>query len=548
MRSVEMTLAIEPDRLVLPDEPGLAFGDSATACHPGLHVVLGRNNAGKTRLLRALAAAQFSARITPREHDRWRRFDNNMLANEWDKLPPLQVTWPRDRPSPESQAYPVSGVPPGIIVANASAQEVRAEKPGLDADFFRHVVGELWVYLRFRPAVVVPTDRYFRHATRLADGFHPDEPAGWAAELTRLANSANADDRGVWRSLKAAFDDITEGLKLEGRLSGEEVVIQVEDGDEERPLSHCGDGLRDLAAILLFATRWPSHDLMLDEPGLRLHPHAQRRLLFFLEAQTHDRAVWVASHDGVFVAASNAKRRFFVDRSGKPLVSTVRDLPTREDGRQALELLGWAPGDSFLADRILLGEGPSDRAAFSAAVGWMAEMEPSWGGTVVLDLGGQGVASARKPELRRRLELLKRVAPHAAAWVILDSDKKSKDQITATERWFNEHGFQVKFLSVPVLENYWLAPATVLAIVEAAGLEAASHGHEVELPSLDVVTTAIQEETKDDRVGSEILEALMTRFKLQFSKTAAAEAAIAVLAKVSPKDADALQKDVARIQ
>src|SRR5262249_43341726 len=94
---------IEPEALHPTPTPGMDADAVCRAAAPGLYVLAGPNNAGKTRLLRSLIAARYSAAITL---NAWRPggprlFENASLRDEvWPKAGPIEVEWPRNIPAP----------------------------------------------------------------------------------------------------------------------------------------------------------------------------------------------------------------------------------------------------------------------------------------------------------------------------------------------------------------------------------------------------------------------------------------------------------------
>jgi hypothetical protein len=537
---------IKPQELVIGDVEGLDTTALREAGGTGLRVVVGRNNAGKTRLLRALLEARFRAAVRPGEHKRARNFEHAMLHAAWESFGPITLTWPRDLQAPPASFLP-GQVPSAIEVDAASFDQATESKPGLrDANIVRMVAGELWSHLERRPAVLVSTDRYFGQEAPLDRTVNLAEPALWAATLTKIANSAEPADRKAWARIHDPFREITDGLVLHGRISqGGAAIVQVEDNGRERQLNACGDGLRDVAGILLFAAINPGSDLMLDEPGLRLHPHTQRALLRYLEGEARERAVWIASHDGAFIGAPAVKRRFEVHRDSAADTSSVTELASPERARTALLDLGWLPGDAFLADRVLLCEGESDRAALDVVREWLVKDDISWSGMRVSPIFGSGsVWKHDRKDLEERLRLAREIAPHAAHAVLVDRDTSSNREVETLEKRLATLGLRLVVLPVRELENLWLEPGVVHHVL--AGLAAAAseiRGEKVAAPSLAQVKERLKKHDLEKEKGSEVIEQLCGP-ALRFDKTQAATLAIRYLRDKAPDRVIALVEAV----
>lgn len=263
--------------------PGLDAGAVTKNTGWGLNVVVGHNNAGKTRLLRALQDARFAATLQPSSI----RLDpaiagqNAQIRDVWPGLAvPIRITWPRN----EVGVQDPGSRDPFVQIDAPSLERLRQANVHFNENSWRLVRIAIWPEIPHRPAMIVPTDRYGGQQHPLTSSVQLAVPEHWSAIMADLANSPDRDDREAFRRLSEAFTEVTDGLVLRPRQGQGQAALHIEESARaERPLQDCGDGLRDLVGILLYATRHPLHDLMIDEPGLRLHPYAQRKLLRYLE-------------------------------------------------------------------------------------------------------------------------------------------------------------------------------------------------------------------------------------------------------------------------
>jgi len=534
---------------VLPGLEGLNTTALRISVGRGVRVVVGRNNAGKTRLLRALAEGRLRATVRPGDYTRARGFEHAALNAEWGNLGRMTLTWSRNLARPPD-TFAVGAVSTNIEIDPASFEQATEHKPGLrEGNTALMIAGELWAYLRPRPAVLVSTDRYFAQEAPLVQrSINLAEPALWAGALTRIANSSELPDRELWKSIRDAFSELTEGLSLQGRMSPEgAAIVQVEDNGRERPLNACGDGLRDLAGILMLAATNAGSDLLIDEPGLRLHPHTQRALMGFFDREANDRAIWIASHDGVFIGAPAVKQRFEVHRDSFADRTTVTELASPEKARAALMDLGWLPGDAFLADRVLLCEGDSDRAAFEGVREWLVEEDISWSGMRVSAMFGSGsVWGHDRRDLLERIQLVRDIAPHAAHAVFVDRDTALDETIRVLRERLSSLGVRLEVLPVRELENLWLDPAVAHCIlVGLAAIASEIRGEEIQALSTVEIATRLQEHDLEQEKGSEVLEALCGP-ALKFDKTQAAKLAVGCLREKALSRATVLSDAVKR--
>jgi hypothetical protein len=536
---------IEPQELLMPHTDGLDTTAIRSAGGVGIHVIIGRNNAGKTRLLRALMGSGLAATVDAGTLARVRKFDHAMLNTEWATIGTVRVTWPRTLSPPGRPDFDVNDPPGDLRIDETSTADIRARKPGLEGRFWDFVRGEIWPLLRLRPAREVPTDRYMEQEAPLVSSATIESPSRWASLLGNLERSEADSERERFAAIDAALAEITEGLRLRSLgTSGRSVMHIAEPGLGPRPLDLCGAGLRDLVGILMFVFMFPEPDLMLDDPGIRLHPHAQRRLLQFLNEQAKLRAIWIATHEGAFVGAPMVRRRFYVFREREKDRSFVRELADAEELRQAQADLGWLPADAFLADHVLMCEGPSDKTAFQAAIQWLAERDFTRAGTVVAELGGDGKVWGDPAELKRRVALANDIAPYASHTVLVDRGGKTERQVTTLRANVQASGARLMLLDRNELENYFLAPPLVRAILLSLAEEASAiRGEEVAAPSLDRVQELLAEHGGEPK-GSAILERVAGAAGLAYRKTDGARIAISYIRDLSPDDANALMADV----
>jgi hypothetical protein len=531
---------VRAEWLELPGTAGLEFRleHAPLTAGPGIHVLIGANNSGKTRLLELLAGARIGARIRPSDLAPRPPIEHAAYVALWGSLGELRVSWPR-----------LKATEPGLTISEEDLRPYLVASPGIERAVWDRLGADIRSHLPERPATLVRTHRYFEQTAALSGRPHLSNMREWPALLSDLERSEDRTRRSLYASLRDSFEFITEGLSFTLRGAAAEVTMYVSEplkGTErtERRFDDCGDGLRDLVGILLHSKLEPNADLLVDEPGLRLHPGTQRRLLSFFEDEAKLRTVWLASHDGVFVGAPNVEGRYFVRRVPGEDKTVVEELPGRDETRRSLVQLGWAPSDALLADRVLLCEGPSDKVAFEAVRARLQEEDATWGGLEVADLGGDGSVVGNDPEVRQRIELACKIAPHAQITILLDSSGRNADEKRKLRQMAASKQARVEFLERPELENYFLEPSLVHAVL-AALTERVSRqrGEILRAPSLDAVTEELAKHNPDKK-GSAVLESVWALAKMQYKKPEAIRQAIDIMRQSGPASGGALSTEV----
>lgn len=114
----------------------------------------------------------------------------------------------------------------------------------------------------------------------------------------------------------------------------------------------CGQGLQDLLILLYFVISDQYDLLLIEEPESHLHPDMQRRLLAFMSQQ--DKQYVIATHSNVFLDSAYVDRVFQTSYDGE---ISVEDQTTRA---ALLSDLGYQVTDNLVSDAVVLVEGPSD--------------------------------------------------------------------------------------------------------------------------------------------------------------------------------------------
>lgn len=430
----------------------------------GVHVLFGRNNVGKSRVLDALREGLYGATVGLDEIIRHLGHPPNNVSTR--DVGSVTLNWAR--PNQPADSHQSSHLP---------EQEGAALQARIDPT--RYPAIKSWLegagsHLGGRPAAFLGTNRYLVHSGTTAKA--GNEPAGWAGLLHNLANSTVPARVEQFDRISAAFEVVTEGLRFRARGESGAAEVFICDGPGDklgRTLRECGDGLRDLLGLLIQISHHDGFDLLIDDPGIRLHPHAQRRILDYLVQESKDRAIWVATHDGVFIGSPAVQTRIAVHRERD--VTMLSEPTGYEETRRAFIDLGWQPNDAFFADTVLFCEGPSDLAAFRIRLSHLSRTAPLMSGTHVVPLRGTSDITADQPRVREHLELAHSMFPQARLVAVMDRDRLTEPQIAALRLDLEKKGLAVHLhvLAEQELEGYWLDARVIvpmlLRVAERAG-------------------------------------------------------------------------------
>lgn len=284
------------------------------------------------------------------------------------------------------------------------------------------------------------------------------------------------------------------------------------------PLKHSGTGVEQvlmLATAVLTAP--PGYLFLVDEPHAFLHPVAERKVLAFIRAHSEHQYL-IATHSPAFLTAYpiGNSRLVTIDDDG----THVTDAGTHS---AILSELGITAADLWSSEAILWAEGDSD-VAISRAVVETGAVE---GAISVRPMPDAIRASARaKRQAKAASEMCAAIAEavlpvHVRMAFLFDSDERSaetKAQITEATAG------TARFLPVREMENLLLSPIAIqsqlAALCRSLGAsEPTLHDIEVDLDELigdtasrDLYPEGAERPSADRVVGSEVLTRLFRKW------------------------------------
>lgn len=268
-----------------------------------------------------------------------------------------------------------------------------------------------------------------------------------------------------------------------GKLQGEPQVY-FEGRADPIPLKHCGTGLEQMLALAIgVLTAKEPRLVLIDEPQAYLHPHAERSMLKLFEDHPEHQFI-VATHSHTLLRAQPLARARLL---------SLKDDGTRvahiHDAQQVLGELGVNAADLWLVDRLLWVEGPTEERVFDlVAASRMTDAERSTMGIRRMPEASRFAGSNREAQAAYDFcnEVAKAIAPLAVDMLfVFDADEKSADFREQIQKASHD---RVEFLSVRELENLFLRPELL-----QRGLAARCELADIEPPDLETVTAKFDE-------------------------------------------------------
>lgn len=214
-------------------------------------------------------------------------------------------------------------------------------------------------------------------AERLNIGRCPQSPGATlqpnASNLPAILQDMQGRRQGLFKKLEARLREILPsiyGITAAG-VGQQEVEIMVwptsnmDHAEHGLPLDQCGTGVAQVLAILTAVmTCEPGSIIVIDEINSFLHPAAVKALLRILMSEYPEHQYIVSTHSAEVIAASNPSSLHVVKRSGFESVCKLVSCSDVGELRWLADHLGISIGDIFAAERVLWVEGRTEELCF----------------------------------------------------------------------------------------------------------------------------------------------------------------------------------------
>ena len=279
------------------------------------------------------------------------------------------------------------------------------------------------------------------------------------------------ENPGLWETFNSHVSEIFQNVHrvtVQTRGSSFNIHIwpfnlETARSDRTVSLEHAGTGVGQVLAILFVIMTRPKSVIVIDEPNSFLHPGAAKKLIQIM--QQYDHQYIISTHSADLISACEPRTIHMVQWSNNR--SEVRSLdPENISHLQAiLSELGVSILDIFGVDRLLWVEGPTEEACFPLLIREALGSIPKGLAVRSLRATGDIVAKRGRAELAR--EVYSQVSKaHAlnpsSIFFSLDRELLGDEECT---KLINEFKGRLRFLPRRMIENYFISPKAIAAVV-----------------------------------------------------------------------------------
>ncbi|WP_081055001.1 ATP-dependent nuclease [Burkholderia diffusa] len=232
-------------------------------------------------------------------------------------------------------------------------------------------------------------------------------------------------------------------------------------------LAQSGTGIGQVLAILYVAMNSATPIVIaIDEPNSFLHPKAVRTLLTILNNLPIKHQYIITTHSPEVIRSANASSvSVVVNRDGHSTVESL-DLTNLDHVKTGLASIGARLSDVYGADRILWVEGETEELTFPRIATAISKLDAI--GTMILKVSATGdFESAKKVRPKMVFDTYTKISNSGAllppaVGFIFDRESRTPGEMSDLERDSNG---TVHFLSRVCFENYILSPEAIAHVL-----------------------------------------------------------------------------------
>ena len=294
--------------------------------------------------------------------------------------------------------------------------------------------------------------------------------------------------------------------------------VPAERDDLSVSLSQCGAGVEQVLSLVCAAMHALDGPLVVDEPQAYLHPGAFKRLVGLLVSSRPSQII-IATHTPSLLMRHASSVHLVQLQNGATHATRLR-LDSQDSIRAALNEVGASPEDLFGAEAVLWVEGPTEAQSFPHVMGAFSREFPSLRVNALVAAvpsADRFEAARREKTLDQLLLLYERVSgshallPPALGFVL---DREARDAARRADLSRRVRG-RLGFTRRRMYENYLLVPDAVDSVLRWEAEQRGVAGFTVNRPLIESILAETLETTGH---GADSLKHVFEGHELSFDK------------------------------
>lgn len=290
--------------------------------------------------------------------------------------------------------------------------------------------------------------------------------------LTQFLDTLYGNNRRKFQHVESlvtrVFPEI-EFINLEKRQNSVSLALTKRGSDASIPLTYWGTGVEQVLALATFVLTAPTGSLLLlDEPHSYLHPSAEREIITFLLEHPEHRYV-ISTHSATLVNSVSPDK---VVALNSPRI-THADYRRPPQIAELLHSMGYKNSDFLFSDRLIFVEGESDQEILPillAKSGGLDQSDIAKTGFPKMDGEGRLRGTSQQTSLiyfeKFLTELGNSLLPRM---YLFDGDCREDDRqvLRNTPALASNESARIGFLPRCEIENYLLVPGAIVQAIRS---------------------------------------------------------------------------------